>query len=149
MDIVIPSWLFDFVRESNKIEGIVRPLTDDEMLATAGFIALPKLTVANVANLVAVYQPDAVLRDKAGLNVCVGNHVAPRGGENVRWALVDFLAEIGRYTPHQAHIVYETMHPFTDGNGRSGRAIWLWQMKEAPLGFLHHFYYQTLQATNK
>jgi Fic family protein len=37
-----------------------------------------------------------------------------------------------------------------DGNGRSGRAIWLWQMLRqeggAPLGFLHHFYYQTLEA---
>ena len=37
-------------------------------------------------------------------------------------------------------------HPFTDGNGRSGRALWLWQMNNhAPFGFLHTFYYQTLE----
>ena len=47
---------------------------------------------------------------------------------------------------------YETLHPFMDGNGRSGRILWAWQMIEhniAPglsLGFLHAYYYQTLAA---
>ena len=38
-----------------------------------------------------------------------------------------------------------------DGNGRSGRALWLWQMVnqhnyDMRLGFLHLWYYQSLQA---
>lgn len=43
----------------------------------------------------------------------------------------------------------------TDGNGRSGRALWAWMMlcrggsygraKVIELGFLHTFYYQTLE----
>lgn len=145
-DIRIPSWLFEFVRESNKIEGIHRAPTDAEILATAKFIALPKLTVEDLISLVAVYQPNAVLRDREGLNVRVGKHVPPRGSPKIREHLQLFLAALGQHTPHAAHIMYEKLHPFTDGNGRSGRAIWLWQMKESPLGFLHHFYYQTLQA---
>jgi len=39
-----------------------------------------------------------------------------------------------------------------DGNGRSGRAIWAWQMlgdEQDPFAipFLHRFYYQTLDAS--
>ena len=46
----------------------------------------------------------------------------------------------------ETHVRYELLHPFLDGNGRSGRALWLWLMGQAPLGFLHTFYYQTLSA---
>lgn len=29
-------------------------------------------------------------------------------------------------------------------HGRSGRMLWMWMMREAPLGFLHTWYYQSL-----
>ncbi len=59
--------------------------------------------------------------------------------------------------PYISHVAYENLHPFTDGNGRSGRALWLWQMMHGTmrqvnmardLGFLHTFYYQTLNASD-
>ena len=55
-------------------------------------------------------------------------------------------------TPYDIHRRYETLHPFMDGNGRSGRILWAWQMIHhdirpgLSLGFLHAFYYQTLDA---
>lgn len=51
--------------------------------------------------------------------------------------------------PWEVHIAYEMLHPFTDGNGRSGRMLWAWQMRNFPLDFLHTFYYQTLNALSR
>ncbi len=139
-----------FVDESNHIEGIERKPSNAEIEATAVFINLLRPTTADMEALVAVYAPGHRLRDQYGLDVQVGNHIAPRGCPEIRTTLDTLLERVfegaDMYHPWQAHVDYETLHPFTDGNGRSGRALWLWQMQTAPIGFLHQFYYQTLSA---
>ena len=140
--------LDNFVTESNRIEGIHRPPTVDEVDATAAWLNEPFPEIEHLDRLVSVYAPGHCLRDRDGLDVRVGNYIAPRGGPEIRTRLVELLYRATReriISPWAAHIEYERLHPFTDGNGRSGRALWLWMMGEAPLGFLHHFYYQTLQ----
>lgn len=146
--------VYDFVRESNRIEGILRDPTDSEFEATVNFLRVPDVRVIDLQALVAVYQPRAELRDKVGLDVRVGKHIPPPGGPDIRERLDEMLAEVSRTAhfdsdPWRVHVAYETLHPFTDGNGRSGRALWAWQMvrrqRGVPLGFLHQFYYQTLE----
>lgn len=143
--------LRDFVTESNRIEGIhkVRP---EDMEAHERFLQLDRISIGDLGMFVDQVQPGAVPRFTQGRDVRVGNYIAPRGGPQIMDALGDLLARVneGILGPYQAHIEYEMLHPFTDGNGRSGRALWLWcmgGMNSAPLGFLHHFYYQTLQRS--
>lgn len=143
--------LRSFVAESNRIEGIHRVL-DSEVDATAAFLKLETVRVQDLSALVAVFAPGHRLRDKPGLNVRVGNYCPPPGGPLILSSLENLLYNVdcGSVTPFQAHLRYEALHPFTDGNGRSGRALWLWVMKGiAPLGFLHMFYYQTLAAIER
>lgn len=139
--------LEDFVRESNRIEGIHRDPTKEEIEAHADFIYLPKPMIEHVEQFVSVIAPRHRLRDKDGLNVRVGDHIAPGGGPNIRSELNFLLSKLKVSDPWETHVAYETLHPFTDGNGRSGRAIWLWQMNgDYRIGFLHRFYYQTLSS---
>ncbi len=138
--------LEDFVRESNRIEGILCA-TPDAIEAHERFLELDKITVADLEKFVDVVQPGAMLRRKAGMNVRVGYHVAPPGGHAIEVELTNLLMRMQWRGAYETHLAYEDLHPFTDGNGRSGRALWLWEMDgEAPVGFLHKFYYQTLEA---
>ncbi len=142
--------LHAFITESNKIEGIHRAPIRLELAISRHFLALPEILLGDVQNIVDVFQPGARIRDRIGMNVRVGEHVPPKGGFEIPELLKAILVKanpnrhsFGAYLTHQQ---FETLHPFTDGNGRSGRLLWLWQMQSvAPVGFLHKFYYQSLQ----
>ena len=142
--------LLGFIQESNKIEGILSAVNYKEIEAYRKFLKLDIITVKDLEEFVSFVQPNAELRRRVGLDVRVGNHVAPPGGHNIEIQLNIILNNLKHLGSYNTHLVYETLHPFTDGNGRSGRALWLWQMGgEAPLGFLHQFYYQTLDAVRE
>ncbi len=151
--------------ESNKIEGIITHVTGEELRGFEAFLDLPAVKVGDLCNLVRVFAgPTARLRQNQGDDVKVGRHLPPSGGRDLVDRLHSLLYRVKRLEifgeqshPYQIHHDYESLHPFMDGNGRSGRALWAWQMirqrypealdfEALSLGFLHSFYYQTLAA---
>jgi len=134
-------------RESNLIEAIDDEDKDKELFdLMARFNQLDVVTVSDVIQF--AESLGGKLRDKPGMNVRVGNHTPIGGGPQVIKSLEDIAPMINSADPYLYHHEFESLHPFTDGNGRTGRAIWVWQMlsqgRDLSLGFLHLWYYQSL-----
>lgn len=143
------SRLMEFAKESNRIEGITNPEANERMFEKLEeFLKLEKLTIGNVCE----FNEWGNLRRIEGMNVSVGGRKCFPGGD----LLKDYLGLIiynwiEERSAFANHFEFERLHPFTDGNGRTGRAIWLWQMVnqhnyDLSFGFLQKWYYQSLES---
>ena len=144
--------LKQFAYESNMIERIL-----DEQSASEHYHALKillsvdEMSINALKNFVRVIQPDAKLRELPSDRVWIGGHEAPSGP--VAYTAITKLIELVNNNQEDAwttHKLYESIHPFLDGNGRSGRALFLWQISYnderyyPSLSFLHNVYYREL-----
>jgi Fic/DOC family protein len=150
------SQLERFLAESNRIEGILGPVANALVTASAAFLAESLMLVGPLCRLQAEIAPHRPLRLKPGMNVRVGGYVAPPGGPEIEFALAWICddANDSASDPWRLHLMFERLHPFMDGNGRTGRALWAWQMLKLgrdpfSLGFLHRWYYQTLEHVGR
>ena len=84
--------LVDFIRESNRIKGILRDPTETEIAAHERFMSLAQLDLTAVADFQAVITPGKPVRSARGMNVRVGNYIAPEGGPDIVRELTDILA---------------------------------------------------------
>lgn len=143
--------LHDFVRESNMIEGIQRAPTQAEIAASERFLDLVQPKATDMGDMQAVFSPDRPLREHPGMNVSIGNYLAPPGGPQIVQQLNKIMRDArGGLHPWKVHVRFVHLHPYLDGNGRTGRMLWAWCMKRQALDpfalpFLHRFYYQTLE----
>ncbi len=140
-----------FIRDSNRIEGILSVSLAEVQAHERLLARRPQIEVTDLVEFVAVIAPGKPLRNRLGLDVRVGEHVPLRGGAEVETRLTWLLNSVAQMDvdAYDAHVAYEVLHPFMDGNGRSGRALWVWMMQRDGLDpfalpFLHRFYYQTL-----
>lgn len=136
------------LRESNLIEGIDDAAADadaayawDWFVATA-FEGVVEAHIRQLQHLLTSHQTDLDVHERGAyrrVQVYVGNHVPPPAYA-VPGLMEAFVAEFEDMDPIDAHVRFETIHPFVDGNGRTGRILLWWhQLRrgEVPTLFLN------------
>src|SRR3990167_9521619 len=134
----------DWIRESNLIEGVIDPAEDARSHRAWTWLIRQSYPVVEFRHTVLLELHRKLLRVLnpriAGkyrrCRIFVGTH------EGVHWpmirrALDDWFVVHGRATLpleiQAAHVAYEAIHPFEDGNGRTGRMLMNWQRVKAGL----------------
>ena len=128
----------DCIHQSNLIEGYDSADYDKQsLLAWKRLQPLKSLThydIIKTQKIITLLQDD-IAPDQRGyyrkVNVRVGNYIAPNH-TMVTILMDNWLNDCKTLEPMEAHIRFEKIHPFIDGNGRTGRMLMWWH--EVKLG---------------
>lgn len=132
-----------YIRESNLIEGIDDPVEDAQSLSAWTWLSQQdNIGCAELFELhkrIVKNQNDLSPNEKGNyrfMQVYVGGYQPPNA-LRVAELMEDWLHELAFYNDHdpkEQHIKFEKIHPFADGNGRTGRMLMWWH--ELKLGRL-------------
>lgn len=126
----IPRW----IRESNLIEGVDDPAADVICWKAYKWALGQPLSLEMILELHKRVMTGRLLEGFVGVlrpvDVTVGGRMCPPW-EDVPHLLRDWLHRFAGASGHEqtviAHVAFEHVHPFVDGNGRVGRMIMNWQ----------------------
>lgn len=117
-------WVPHFVRASNRLAGINREPTAAEISAHRGLLAANSLRVENLEQFVRHVAGGARLREAPG----IGDRGTEATHLRADLATIVEAARAKATSPARLHRIYSMLRPFTDGNGRCGRALLMWQV---------------------
>jgi fido (protein-threonine AMPylation protein) len=128
----------EHIRHSNLIEGIDSRAEDTR--SRAAWQWLEKQTIIWPSTMLELHRRITVKQlpeTQAGhfrtVHVRVGNHVPPppviAQAQIIDWTL-ELMKNWHNLDPKAMHIRFEQIHPFIDGNGRTGRMLMWWHEKK-------------------
>lgn len=120
-----------YIHQSNLIEGIDSSKEDKQSLVAWNFLKKQSgIAPATLFTLHRLITQNQLAKHEAGyyrdVNVTVGNRLCP-SPHLVPHLMNNYLLDFSKLLdPIEMHVRYEKIHPWVDGNGRSGRMLLWW-----------------------
>lgn len=133
--------MFKHIRQSNLIENIDDEAADAQSLRAWNYVRkAPHITETVMLRLHKLITKDQLPANESGnfrnVQVMVGGRICPDpylAQQMIFNWIIDLLEHKDTLSPKDMHIRFEQIHPFIDGNGRTGRMLMWWHEKKLGL----------------